>query len=359
MKIIRVGLVNTYLQGRQNLIQSGQYPGHHLWGVDYLPRAEFDVQIISPSGNGLFNSFARCFNRLTRHRFGDLDQELEIWKRRNEIDIVYVATGGLFWLFLLRSLGFFRPLIVRWTYVPRRRFPWWTFRELNLSLFNRGTDLLLCLTQRCAAAYRRDMPWLRVCQMDWGVDDEQFQPGPRDQGFFFACGKTNRDYATLITSAKDIPAPIHLVVHAGYLGGLNLPNNIQLALGSPDGSTDRGMSYPELRSKYFHRALACLIPLKSIEDDAAGMTNLLEAMACGLPVVMTRTGAIDLDVEKLGIGLYVEAGDSQGWVRACQWMLDHPDKALAMGNHGRKLVELHYNTKRLGSDLSSLFHQLA
>ncbi|MFM7244193.1 MAG: glycosyltransferase [Planctomycetaceae bacterium] len=358
MKRIRVGLVNTYLQGRQDLIQSGHYPGHHLWGVDFLPGEEFDVKIIPPSGNGLFSSVARYLNRLTRHRFGDLDQELEIWKRREEIDIAYVAAGGLFGLLLLRSLGLFRPRIVRWTYVPRRRFPWWTFRELNPPLFNRGTDLLLCLTQRSAEAYRRDMPWLRVCQMDWGVDDEQFQPGPRNQRFFFACGKTNRDYTTLIASAKDIPAPIHLVVYGGYLANLSLPNNIFLASGSPDGNTDRGISYPELRSQYFHRALACLIPLKNIEDDAAGMTNLLEAMACGLPVVMTRTGAIDLDVEKLGIGLYVEAGDSQGWVRGCQWMLDHPDEALAMGNRGRRLVDLRYNTKRLGADLGSLFHKL-
>jgi glycosyltransferase involved in cell wall biosynthesis len=358
MKKIRVGLVNTYLQGRQNLVQSAEYPGHHLWGVDTLDREQFDVQIVPPSGRGRLNTVARFFNRLTRHRFGDLDQELEVWKLRNEIDVAYVASGALFWLLLLRALGLFRPRIVRWIYVPLRQFPWWTLRELNLPIFNRGTDLLLCLTQSCAAAYRRDMPWLRVRQLDWGADAQQFQPGPRDQRFFFACGKTNRDYTTLLKSAPEIPAPIHLIVHRAYLGNVTLPKNIHLNLGSPDGITDRGISYPELRSKYFHRALACLIPLKSIENDAAGMTNLLEAMSCGLPVIITRTGAIDLDVEKLGIGLYVEAGDPQGWVRACQWMLDHPDEALAMGDEGRRLIELHYNTKRLGADLGTLFHQL-
>jgi glycosyltransferase involved in cell wall biosynthesis len=351
-KKIKVGLINTYLQGREVLIPVGEYPAHHLWGADHLPADSFSVTIIPPSGSTQVNRFCRWISRVTRYRFGDLDQELEIWRRRGEIDIAYVASGHLFWLLLLRSLGLFRPKIVRWVYVPRMHFPWWTLRDLNLPLFNRGTDLLLCLTHRAADAYRRDMPWLKVSQLDWGADLEQFRPGRREGGFFFACGKTNRDYTPILNVAASIPAPIHLVVHSAYLQGYDLAPNIHVGLGSPDGMTDRGISYPELLSAYFHQALALLIPLKPIQDDTAGMTNLLEAMACGLPVIMTRSGSLDLNLVEAGIGLYVEPGDDLGWQNACNWMLEHPDQARAMGDRSRRLAENHFNTQRLGAELA-------
>jgi hypothetical protein len=356
--VIRVALVNTYLQGREVLVPSGEYPAHHLWGVDHLPSDRFQVTVIPPSGAGIVNRFGRWISRLARYRFGDLDQEWEIWKRRHDMDVAYVANGGLFVLLILRSLGLFRPRLVRWVYVPRREFPWWTLRELSFPLLNRGTDLLLCLTERAAEAYRREMPFLPAAQLDWGADITQFSPGPRDGKFFFACGKTNRDYGPLLQAAPDIAAAVHLVVHRGFLEGHELAPNIMVETGSPDGMTDRGISYPELLSRFFHKARGVLIPLKPIRDDTAGMTNLLEAMACGLPVVMTRTGAIDLDIEAEGIGIYVEPGDTAGWSRACSSLLADPEKARAMGDRARKLAEDHYNTRRLGLDLSRLFERL-
>jgi glycosyltransferase involved in cell wall biosynthesis len=326
--------------------------------VDHLPEDKFHVTIIPPSGSGLINRIGRWLSRVTHYRFGDLDQEWEIWKRRRDMDIAYVGNGRLFLIYILRSLGLFEPRIVRWTYTPRMRFRWWTLRDLNLPVVNRGTDLLLCLTKRATAAYHKEMPFLKVKQIDWGADTVQFQPGARDGGFFFACGKTNRDYSPVLKAAHDIPAPIHLVVHRAFLDGHELASNVHLDRGSPDGMTDRGISYPELLSRYFHRALAVLIPLKDIEDDTAGMTNLLEAMACGLPVIMTRTGAIDLDIEAEGIGLYVNPGSATGWFHACSTILAEPERARAMGCRARKLVEDHYNTHRLGMDLAGLFQEL-
>jgi glycosyltransferase involved in cell wall biosynthesis len=357
-QLIRVALINTYLQGRESLIPLGEYPAHHLWGADQLPSDLFKVTIIPPSGTARINIFCRWMSRVTRYRFGDLDQELEIWKRRREIDIAYVANGNLFWLFVLRSLGLFRPQIVRWVYTPRQSFPWWTLRDLSLPLFNRGTDLLLCLTHRAAEAYRKEMPWLRVVQLDWGADIEQFRPGGRGGRFFFACGKTNRDYAPILQTAESIRAPIHLVVHSGYLEGQVIAPNVHVGHGSPDGMSDRGISYPELISQYFHHALAMLIPLKPIPDDTAGMTNILEAMACGLPVIMTRSDAIDLDIELEGFGIYVAPGDIAGWERACTWMLSHTDQARAMGDRARHLSESWYNTRRLGDQLARIFLEL-
>lgn len=356
--MVRIGLVNFYLEGRERLMATGEYPSHHLWGADHVPKEKFRVTIIPGAGTGIVNRVGRWLSRVTGYRFGDLDQEWEIWKRRSEIDIVYVAAGFLFFLYILRALRFFRPSIVAWAYTPRTRSPSWTLRNFRVSAATRGTDLLLCLTHRAAEAWRPEMPEGVVVQMDWGADMDQFRPGLRDGGFFFGCGKTNRDYAPLLESASRIPAPIHLVVHREFVDGRKLPSNVHLEGSSLDASCDRGISYPDLLSRYFHRALAVLIALKPIPDDASGMTNLLEAMACGLPVIMTRTGAIDIDIEAEGIGIYVEPGDVSGWASACRWLLEHPAEALAMGDRGRSLVERRYNTRRLGQDLGRVFEEV-
>lgn len=121
-RLIRIALVNTYLQVREVLIPSCEYPAHHLWGADHLPSESFEVIIIPPSGSARINRFCRWLSRITRFCFGDLDQELEIWKRWQKMDIAYVASRNMFFLLLLRALGLFRPRIVRWVYAPPTAF---------------------------------------------------------------------------------------------------------------------------------------------------------------------------------------------------------------------------------------------
>ena len=356
---IRVGLVNTYMQGRETQIPSGHYPSHHLWGADKLNQDRFQLLIVPPSGRKKINRLAKYFTSVLRSRFGDLDQEIEIWRVRKKIDILYVADGNLFWIPLLHIAGLFRPRIVRWAYIPRLLFPWWKFRNINNSLaIHKGTDLLLCLTNRAAMAHQEEMPWLNLRQVDWGADPQQFAPGERNGQFFFACGRTNRDYRSLVLQAHSINAEIHLIVNKSYLSELSLPANVHAIDGSKDLQTDRGIPYPQLIQGYFHKALALLIPLKISSHDSAGMTNLLEGMACGLPVIMTRTGSIDINIEKLGIGIYVDPDDPHGWGNACNALLSDHERARAMGDRGRQLVESHFNTERLGRDLSALFDKL-
>jgi len=358
-QLIRVGLVNSYMQGRELLISSGGYPSHHLWGADKLNKDQFSFIIIPPRRFPKAHPIANWFTKLTQSRFGDLNQEIEIWKLRNDIDIVYVASASIFWLLFLHILGVFRPKIVRWTYIPPLASVWWKFQYISYTpLLCWGTDILLCLTSRAAQDYKKKMPWLKIRQMDWGADPIQFAPGGRDGNFFFSCGKTNRDYSSLLLNAASIEAPLHLVVNKSYFDGFILAPNVHVGHGPANPASDLGISYPLLIQNYFHKALALLIPLKVSDYDSAGMTNILEAMACGLPVVMTRTGALDINIEELGVGIYVEPGDPQGWVDACNWLLKNPVEVRQMGDCGRKLVEQHYNTTRLGQELSLIFNEL-
>ena len=57
------------------------------------------------------------------------------------------------------------------------------------------------------------------------------------------------------------------------------------------------------------------IPLTGNKHDTCGYTECLEAMAMGKPVIMTKSGCLDLNLEKEGVGLYVNPKDAEDWVK--------------------------------------------
>lgn len=66
--------------------------------------------------------------------------------------------------------------------------------------------------------------------------------------------------------------------------------------------------------------------------------SLIEAMACGVPVISTRHGAIPDTVEHGLTGLLVEEHDVDGMAEAITALLEDPKRAEAMGMAGRKRV---------------------
>jgi len=65
---------------------------------------------------------------------------------------------------------------------------------------------------------------------------------------------------------------------------------------------------------------------------------LLEAMASARPIVATRTGAVPDMIRDGESGILVDPGDSSQLSKAILYMLDHPDKALAMGQRASQRV---------------------
>ncbi len=70
---------------------------------------------------------------------------------------------------------------------------------------------------------------------------------------------------------------------------------------------------------------------------------LLEAMACGLPVIATRVGGIPDLVRDGENGFLVQPGDEQNLASAIQTLGSDPEKRTAMGRKGRLLIENEYN----------------
>jgi glycosyltransferase involved in cell wall biosynthesis len=65
---------------------------------------------------------------------------------------------------------------------------------------------------------------------------------------------------------------------------------------------------------------------------------LLEAMAAARPIVATRTGAIPEMIHDGESGILVEPGESSELSNAILYLLDHPEKAAAMGQRALQSV---------------------
>jgi glycosyltransferase involved in cell wall biosynthesis len=95
----------------------------------------------------------------------------------------------------------------------------------------------------------------------------------------------------------------------------------------------------------YRRALCLVLP--SVYRPASGEETkvpellgqtLLEAMACGTPVICTRVASMPEVVEDGKTGFIVEPGDREAMQARLRWLAAHPTEATAMGAEGRRVV---------------------
>ena len=86
-----------------------------------------------------------------------------------------------------------------------------------------------------------------------------------------------------------------------------------------------------------------------------GMPSVvLQAMACGVPVVSTRVfGSEDLVVDGFN-GYLVGIGDSKAMAERLQYLADHPEQRHAMGMNARNSV-IHYDWRNIADRFNALY----
>lgn len=96
-----------------------------------------------------------------------------------------------------------------------------------------------------------------------------------------------------------------------------------------------------------------------MEGNAEGFgLSLVEAGACGIPVVAGRSGGIPDAVREGETGLLVDPERAAEACEAVRGLLDHPEQARRLGQAGRHAVETYYNWNRVAADLASIGHEL-
>lgn len=318
--------------------KSGLMPSNRLWGAVELVKMGYEVGV------------ADTLPDFYLHR-NPLPHDLRLlracrdWLQTD--DIVYCAHNTLYWLPFLRRLGLFKRHVVSLLYARE---------PLEMA---RGHSGILALNPAAADHARKLAPRAKIAHVSWGMDLDFLPVLPYKPTSFLACGRTNRDFGTLSLAAAQCQARIRVIGHNAP-DTLKWSDNVDLIQGGAGWETR--LTYRELLNNFYAECCASLVILKHdpIDYTACGFTNVLEAMAMGRPVILTRTNAnrSELDIEALRCGLQVPPNDAGALAAAITSLDQDPELSRTMGQRGRQLCESHYNMVRFGSDLHRFFQDL-
>lgn len=129
----------------------------------------------------------------------------------------------------------------------------------------------------------------------------------------------------------------------GYIRDLGLERNVEI----------RGRIEHEEMAEALGEARIGVCPLQSVPKFRLNIpVKIFEYWACGLPVVASDLPPIRPFFRNGSGGYLVQPGDPEELARSIAWLLDHPDEASHMGQHGRELVVQRFNnageTHKLG-----------
>ncbi len=332
----RVMYVNSYgMALAWRLWKEGIYPGNHLWGCLELALKGYEVLIPEPpSGRRLFKRLKNDWNPAwiaARHLKAD--------------DIIYCGHNILFWAPILKQIKAIRCKVTGLLFA---REP---------LIFPKLYDGVIAHTPVAKKRMDKDYPGVLCSHISWGMDLDFFPCYPYDPQWALSSGKTFRDI-DIITQALGGQGIKVTIIHPDKNILLNKPANFEFR----SAKDLRPDIYLKLAHYYYRYSSVLLLTLMRDPDSrhSIGLTNLFESMASGRPAIVTRTSALtsEIDVEKEGVGLFVDPGDGISLRKAAWRLVDNPDEAKQMGQRGRELCEKYYNIDRFAQGLHQFFERL-
>lgn len=322
---------------------AGTYPAHHLYGTARLGEG-FEVVDLPFSERDL----AARLTRLTRRKLGDVGQQLAALRARRPARggaVVYgAAANELRGLVSLRAAGLLRTPIVGVFHSAPLAGGGARARMLG------GFDRVIALSERTRAGLiASGVEPQRVSVLPWGADLDFPGFAPRlpaaADAPVVSTGKTGRDMATLLRAlaASGLPARVYgdraeLAAAGPIAAGVSV---------RPVASNDarRGpMVYDEAVMADLRAAAVVAIPLLD-PNRLTGLTEVVDALACGRALILTRSPYFDFDIEEIGCGWWVQPGDVRGWRERLEHAMSDRARLEEMGRAGRVWAEQHLNER--------------
>lgn len=101
-----------------------------------------------------------------------------------------------------------------------------------------------------------------------------------------------------------------------------------------------------------------IAPYLSIESIADYPLSLLEAMACGKPVIATKVGGIPEIIAPQKTGLLVRPNDPVDLANAIIYLLNNEEEARRMGSEGAKIISEKFKTEMVVDELERIYKEV-
>ena len=221
------------------------------------------------------------------------------------------------------------------------------------------------------AAYP-EIPAERIRVIRNGIDTTEYHADPGTDVLERHGVDTSRPYVIFvgrITRQKGVPVLLRaasalvpeaqLVLCAGQPDTPELAAEVTELVGGLRASRSGVVWIPEMLPKHEVIQLlthAAVFACPSVYEPL-GIVNL-EAMACGTAVVGSRTGGIPEVVADGETGLLVPPGEPEPLAEALNALILDPDRAVAMGQAGRKRVVAEFGWAAIAAQTAALYAEL-
>lgn len=356
---LRVLVVNGPMQKVQDMHRRGLIPAHHLFGAPELA-AEYNMQvtIARQDKSTWLSKLGELFD------ISSLDQQIEALFSLRKYDVIYAPYGATNTklIIVLKLLGIIRKPIVILVHHPlfgrpsKNKWKRWLIKKLIVSY-----DTIIFFSKRMKEelvdAYHIDSHYAEKIFFvsPLGADVDFFKTflnenTPEDKRFVMSSGNTERDFEILVRAAERIAFPFKIYCKPeSYPKSVNIPDHVEILSGD--------FPFDQICGD-LAAARIVLIPLKPNPQATTGLVSVLEALALGKPIVMSRNEKIDVDFECDNVGLEVNGNSPEEWVAAIQRIIDDYSQLKQMGDNSLRLANgrFHLNmfVKRLAKALEGV-----
>ncbi len=325
-------------------VRRGAAPSEFFYGAIELARGAHDVGYFEPGeapGGGRLSGAALGW--LQRRRWlpsrvepGSFRAVGRLLDQLGGFDVVVGTTPGLaLALALWRRLGRLRPPVVGILVGLLHHRPNWVKRQVNGYLLRRMWAQLYGEGELEPLRAWYGLAEGRLVVNQFGVNTAFWRPGDGSVGdYVLSVGNdARRDYELLMEAAARVDREFVVVTSRPISRGV--PPNVQLRRGTLHGEE---VSDDELRRLY-QQALCVVIPLVESRQPS-GQSVCLQAMACGAPVVLTRTAGLwSSTMMRDGDNvLLVPGGDAAALVAAIGGVAADSAARARLGVRGRETV---------------------
>ncbi len=191
-----------------------------------------------------------------------------------------------------------------------------------------------------------NLPDSRVRLIWQPIDCNFFTPGSpspnKTRPVIASVGLEKRDYGLLAAATKDLDVDVKISGFSKYNSASVTAKAFPKIL--PTNMSCRFYEWSEFLQ--FYRDADVVVVSVRENLYAAGATALLEAMACGRPIVATRTEGLADYLSDADALITVEPGDTMGLQQAILHLLNNPEEAEARAQRAYQLVRERYNLKK-------------
>ncbi len=162
---------------------------------------------------------------------------------------------------------------------------------------------------------------------------------PLEKPLIVSCGLEQRDYDTLAKAIR-------------RLSSLEVDTDVKICVASPNKTADTQYLFPDVVPDNMEMRLWEFAKLRELYQQAtvtvvpvlpnnyiAGLTTMMEAMACGSPVIMTELGGLPGEFADRGAILNTPPGDAPRLAEAIRETIDNPARAAARAEIALEIIQ--------------------